>query len=117
MNSNTVGNKIRRFRELREYSQEYMANKLEITQSAYGKIENESVKITIERLQKIAEILNVELSNLINSNNQNIFNQCNNHTANGYIENQYNDLKEAYNQIIKSKDEQIELLKKMLENK
>jgi transcriptional regulator with XRE-family HTH domain len=113
----TIGDNIRRFRELKGYSQDYMAEKMEITQSAYGKIEKENVKITVERLQKISEILEIDLGNLINSKNQNIFNLYNNQNANGYIENQYNEMKEVYEKLIQSKDEQIKLLQELLKGK
>ncbi|MDR1876577.1 MAG: helix-turn-helix domain-containing protein [Flavobacteriaceae bacterium] len=115
--TNAIGENIRRFRELRGYSQEYMAHELDLTQSAYGKIEKETVKITVDRLQKIADILEVDLANLINSKNQNIFNQYNNQiaNANGHVENQYLEKTEAYEKLIKSLEAQIALLQKLLE--
>jgi transcriptional regulator with XRE-family HTH domain len=120
-----VGSNIRRFRELRGYSQDFMADKLGITQSSYGKIEREAVKLTIERLQNIADVLEVDLANLINSKNQNIFNiMYNNDVSNGYIENQKLESKEAYQQLIKSLEqknahleEEIAFLRKMVEKK
>lgn len=41
-----IGIKIRKIRELKGFSQEYMANNLGITQRAYGKLENQETKIT-----------------------------------------------------------------------
>lgn len=52
-----VGDDIRQARDEKCYSQAYMANQLGITQSAYYKIEAGAVKITIDRLEQIAEIL------------------------------------------------------------
>ncbi|MCB9203124.1 MAG: helix-turn-helix transcriptional regulator [Flavobacteriales bacterium] len=115
--NNSIGNNVRKYRELRGYSQEYMAEKMDITQSAYGKIEKENVKITIDRLQRISEILEVDLGNLINSKNQNIFNLYNNQTANGYIENQYNEMKSTYEKIISDKDDEIKFLRELLKEK
>ncbi len=108
--NNSVGENIRRFRELRGYSQEYMAQVLDITQSAYGKIENEAVKITIDRLQKIAKILEMDVSNLINSKNNNIFNLYNNQNANGHVENLKIESKELYEKILAAKDQLIQKL-------
>lgn len=84
--SNLVGENIRKFRELRGYSQEYMAHELEITQSSYAKLEKQETKLTIDRLQRIAEILEVDMNLLLNAGNQQVFNIYQNHnSANGYI--------------------------------
>lgn len=114
---NQIGENIKRFRELRGFTQDFMADKLNLTQSAYGKIEKETVKLTIERLQKIAEILEVDLANLINAKNQNIFNLYNNAQANGYIENQYSAMKETYEKLVQAKQDEIDFLKEMLGKK
>ena len=55
-----VGQKIRKLRELRNYTQEYMALNLNITQTAYCKIEKEESRLTIDRLKEISEVLDVE---------------------------------------------------------
>ena len=54
-----AGDKIRILRRLKGHSQEYMAEKLGITQGAYGKIERGESDITLTRLGEIAAILNV----------------------------------------------------------
>ena len=59
--------KIRKIRLEKSFSQEYMANELGITQSQYGKIENGVVKLSYERLQKIARVLELEV-NFLTSN-------------------------------------------------
>lgn len=56
---------IRNKREYRNYTQEYLAIKLGISQNAYSKIELGYTKITVERLFQIAEILNFEVVELI----------------------------------------------------
>jgi transcriptional regulator with XRE-family HTH domain len=61
---------IRNNREIRNYTQEYLAFKLNISQNAYSKIELGYTKITLERLFKIAEILEVDVIELINAKNQ-----------------------------------------------
>lgn len=37
----SVGKKIKQFRELRDYTQSYMADRLDISTSGYGKIERD----------------------------------------------------------------------------
>lgn len=51
---------IRKIREYRNYTQEYLAAKLRISQNAYSKIELGHTKITIDRLFRIAGILEVD---------------------------------------------------------
>jgi len=56
---------IRNKREYRNYTQEYLAAKLEISQNAYSKIELGYTKITVERLFQIAEVLGFAAEELI----------------------------------------------------
>jgi len=58
-----VGEKIRIQRLIKNYTQEYMAFMLDISQAAYSNIERDSTAITLTRLYEIAEIL--EISPLI----------------------------------------------------
>ena len=62
-----VAANIRKIREYRNYTQEYLAAKLSISQNAYSKIELGYTKITVERLFQIADILETELMELINT--------------------------------------------------
>lgn len=55
-----IGQKIRKLRELRNYTQEYMAINLNITQTAYCKIEKEESRLTLERLKAISEVLELD---------------------------------------------------------
>ena len=47
------------------YTQEYVAYKLNISQNAFSKIELGHTKITVERLLQITEILDCELKELL----------------------------------------------------
>ncbi|MDR6942139.1 helix-turn-helix domain-containing protein [Mucilaginibacter pocheonensis] len=58
---------IRNERETLNYTQEYLAAKLGISQNAYSKIELGYTKITVERLFQIAAILNADVHELINT--------------------------------------------------
>ncbi len=55
-----VAANIRKTREHRNYTQEYLAAKLRISQNAYSKIELGYTRITVERLLHIAEILETD---------------------------------------------------------
>lgn len=58
---------IRKVRELRNYTQDYLAAKLNISQNAYSKIELGYSSITLRRLIEIAEILEISLTDLVNA--------------------------------------------------
>lgn len=58
---------IRNTRESLNYTQEYLAAKLGISQNAYSKIELGYTKITVERLFQIAAVLEADVHELINT--------------------------------------------------
>jgi len=60
---------IRNKREYRNYTQEYLAFKLNISQNAYSKIELGYTKITVERLFQIAEVLEFDVVELMHPTN------------------------------------------------
>lgn len=57
--------KIRYFRELRKITQEDFADKLAMSPSGYSKLERGETKLTVERVQQIADILQVSIFDLI----------------------------------------------------
>ncbi|MFC0514007.1 helix-turn-helix domain-containing protein [Mucilaginibacter angelicae] len=59
-----ITDNIRKLRESRNYSQEYMAGRLYISQNTYSKLELGYTALTLERLILIAGILNVDMINL-----------------------------------------------------
>lgn len=67
-------NKIKNIRELKNYKQEYIADKLAITQAGYSKIENGKTELTYNKIKKIAQILEVSLEDIIYFDNQRYFN-------------------------------------------
>ena len=60
-----VGYRIRKLRESKDYSQENMAEELNISVSAYSKIERGVTDPSIGRLAEIAKILDVEVMQFI----------------------------------------------------
>lgn len=53
-------NYLRRIRELHNFSQEYVAEQLGISQSNYSRIENGSIMLDMDRLLTIASLYHVE---------------------------------------------------------
>lgn len=94
-----------------------MAHELDITAAAYRKIETGETKLSVERLMKIADILETPFTDFFDVE-KNIFNQQNNHdNENVYqqkIDNFYQENKEVYQELLKSKDDQIAMLKEQL---
>lgn len=60
LTTNQLASNIRKAREYRNYTQEYLAFKLSISQNAYSKIELGHTKLTVDRLFQIAEVLEVD---------------------------------------------------------
>lgn len=59
-----VSDKIRRLRNEKGYSQQYLALKLGISQNAYHKLEKGETKLSFERLQQLATVLEVSIEEL-----------------------------------------------------
>jgi transcriptional regulator with XRE-family HTH domain len=60
-----IGDKLRKLRVNKGYSQESMAETLQISQKTYSNMENDKSSISIENLKKIAEEFNVDLLELL----------------------------------------------------
>ena len=108
--------KITQYRNRKGYTYENMAHDLHITPAAYRKIETGETKLTVERLFKIAEILDIKVSDLLNEEKSTIYNQDLKDNAIGHqqIENLHQENKEVYQELLKAKDEQIHLLKEQI---
>ncbi|MFD1819391.1 helix-turn-helix domain-containing protein [Pseudarcicella hirudinis] len=61
----TIGEKIRQLRLLKGLSQENMADMLNLSTTAYGDIERNKTDLTINRARQIAGIMEVSLSELL----------------------------------------------------
>jgi transcriptional regulator with XRE-family HTH domain len=81
---NTTIQNIRKFRELKDITREQMAADLDLSLSGYSKLERGEIEITLKRLCEIADILEVELHQLLNFNPQTIFNISNSQGVQGF---------------------------------
>jgi transcriptional regulator with XRE-family HTH domain len=84
-----IGN-IKTIRETKNYSEEYMADKMGISQSTYNRKENGEGDFTLTELINVAGVLEVSVSKIIELDLARIITQTNNDTATGnhIIENQ-----------------------------
>lgn len=117
--SESIGKKIKQLRELRNYTQLYMAQNLNMTVGGYGKIERDETDITIGKLNKIAKILETEISAILNFDSNQVFNQYYNKTAtaNGVVQNQQiigdHGLSEVFDQLKKEINEMKDKIEKI----
>lgn len=70
-----IGDKIKSIRELKNYTQEYMAYQLGMTQAGYSKIEKGKTRLNLEKLQKLSVILELPVEAIINFETQRYFSQ------------------------------------------
>lgn len=56
---------IRKYREMRNYSQKYVAAKLGISQNAYSKIENNLTQLTVHHVKELSGILEIPVTDLL----------------------------------------------------
>ena len=119
MDLTKVNDNIRKIRELKNISQEFVANELGITTRAYSKIETGETQLTINRLDKICKILNVTPQELLGFDSALIFNN-NFHNEQGtqqaFNNTDIQQVKELYERLLKEKDKVISVLEKKLES-
>ena len=68
----SVNEKIRKIREAKDWSQEQMAEKLNMSLNGYAKIERGETKLYLDKLEQIAQILDIDVVELIQSGEKNI---------------------------------------------
>lgn len=64
-NRRMPGTVIRHFRELKNYSQKYVAGEMGISQNAYSKIENNLTQLTVHHIKQLSRILQVSITDLL----------------------------------------------------
>ena len=73
-----IGTKIKNIRELKNLTQEYMAERLDISQTAYSKLERGETKLSDEKLSQIASVLEVRPEEIKAFDSQKYFNSVGN---------------------------------------
>ncbi len=119
-----VCEKIKRLRQAKGWSQEELANKLEISANAYGSIERGDTDVNLSRLEAISEVFEIDVADLFDKKETNVFNNfgsvqtnqqnwCNIHQSLDYLQ-----LKSEFekSQLLNSeKNKEIALLKRIIE--
>lgn len=114
---------IRKLREEKRWSQEEMASRVGMSKNGYAKVERGESRPSLDRLEKITQVLGIEMTELFNENKKSVvlINENSQNSANYYssdrqltaeverlkLELSYKDI------IIAQKDEQIALLRQL----
>lgn len=115
-----IGHKIKKVRELRNFTQEYMATQLSLSQEGYSKIEADKTKVSLERIEQIAQILQIDLFDLLNFDDKYVFNNFSNpqqRIKNIFGGQSSETEKELYERIIEQQKAEIEFLRNILKSK
>lgn len=61
----SIADNLQKLRKLNDLSQEQMAEMLNMSKNGYGKLERGESKITVEHLQHIANVFNIDIADLL----------------------------------------------------
>ncbi len=126
-----IHEKIKYLREFNHWTQEEMAERINMSPSGYAKIERGETKLHLDKIQQIAQVFEINVFDLLTSeqNGDTFYNHVHTNSSNS-IYNRCQDNDESKNEIanlkeiiackdviIAEKDKQIALLNALLENK
>jgi transcriptional regulator with XRE-family HTH domain len=103
----TIANKIRKLREIKGYSQEYMAIATEISQRQYQRLESGEHDMSLSRLERICTALDISTDQLFGFDEKFVFENCTNNTGMGKVT-----INNSPDQLISQFQDQIQHLKK-----
>ncbi len=114
-----IGDNLRKIREIKGIKQESIAKQLGITTNGYGKIERGETSLNIKRLEEIAQILGVNALDVMQFDENIIFNinTMSNSAPNGTVNNYAlsNEERQFFAEQIKSLNELVEKQNKLIE--
>jgi len=118
----SLGRKIRLLREINGYKQSFMAEKLGITQNGYSKIESDVTNVSAARLEEIAQIFGISISELTAVNPQYLQQaiiqpQDSSQMIPAICESIHNSNKSLYAQQVKFLENEVAYLKQQIEDK
>jgi len=119
-----INERLKIIRKFKGYSQEEMAEKLGYSLSGYAKIEHGKTNLNFSKLERIAELMGVDLQKLLGINEGNMFNVAENctHDNHGNLvhctilsESQSAHELEKSHLLLQERDKEIENLKQQIE--
>lgn len=117
-----IAKNLANLRKEHHFTQEQMAEKLQMSKNGYAKLERGESKLNIERLQQIANVFNIDIADLLKQEKDLnvLFGDNNGNYANKYYGNHHEIEKLELiiihkDELLAQKDKEIELLRKLLE--
>lgn len=117
----SIPQNLQKLRKNHELSQEKMAEMLNMSKNGYGKLERGESRITVEHLQQIAQVFNVDVADLLKEDRDFTLLLGDNYTncANNYHDNNQEIEKLTMmiahkDELLIQKDKEIALLRKLL---
>jgi len=116
-----INERLKVIRTFKGYSQEEMAEKLGYSLSGYAKIEHGKTSLNFSKLERIAELMGVDLQKLLGINEGNMFNVAENCTHGNLAhctilsESQCAHELEKSHLLLQERDKEIENLKQQIE--
>lgn len=118
-----IGCKVKKLREMRNYSQEYLADQIGISQSTLARMEKNEIAINDLRLKQIADVLHTRVEAILNFDESIVFNINQREFSNsGYNINVNNyqispELKQLYEEKIELLKDKIRYLEELVKSK
>lgn len=118
----SVNDKIRALRELNNWSQEDMAERLNMSKSSYSRLERDERKLDLAKLEKLAAIFKIDIGELVASDDKELVlligtNNNPDYGANGQITIELEKLKlglEHSRELLAQKDREISALRQLV---
>ncbi len=112
-----VHEKIRLFRKVKGWTQEQMAECLEMSLHGYANIERGETDVQFSRLEQISQVLGIQLRDLIEIDEKNVLNNIASPNSHNYINSSAKNLEhelEKASLIIAQQNQEIENLKQQI---
>ena len=117
MNNDIIGKNIRKYRELKGYSQEYMAHELDLTQASYAKlVETENAEFAKLRATAERASAQLEQKQQMKAKIEERIAKIEGAANAKYFKEQYSSLVKEYNNVVKALDQEINALSKTVDN-
>ncbi len=116
----TVQEKIRSLREMNNLTQTDMAVHMNLSQNGYAKLERGETKLNLEKLQRLADIFEIDITELVNTDKGFNYQYSDNSSSNNYYSNSGQEIEKLQliinhkDELLSQKDNEIEALKKLL---
>jgi transcriptional regulator with XRE-family HTH domain len=104
----SIGQKIKKIREIKGYKQEFMAEKLDISQQSYSNIESDKIDVPFSKIENIAEIFQMRVEDIISFDEKFVLNNYGEIKGNQIGLNNFpSELKQLYDDKIKLLEDKI----------